>query len=160
MKNQSLKRTDEKYLEVLFRIKHECEMGGNFSLSELIRDYSAGNAMGVVIQDAGIVRNVGHKNRPTYVWKSINPNIKMAERVRQEMTKRVMSYQKPKVKNKKRPVRTENIVSTKKDIWNIKETCLDNKPKKAKVEKCNYSKEKTIGNKNISILWGMIKIEL
>lgn len=142
MKNQSLKKTDEKYLEVLFRIKHECEMGGEFSLSELIRGYSVGNAMGVVIQDAGIVTNIGHKNRPRYIWKSIRPNIKMAERVRQEMTKRVMSYQKTKVNT------GANANLSKVEKAN------------AKIHPVKTRKEKDGRTKNISILWGMIKLEI
>jgi hypothetical protein len=156
MKNQKQFREgiQDKYLNALRDLKMMIETyDGEITLGEWSNTYGLNDAIKCILTKNKIVTNVSDSNKfPIYEWTTINPNIYMVNKILIEMREKSRNY-KRNAKNKKRLVVTENTVSTKKDIWNLIENREKSKPKKVKVEKCNYSKKK------ISIFWGLIKIE-
>ena len=152
---------EQKYLKALKDLKVLIETyNGKIVLRDWRRAYKLDQYTGTVLTRNKIVVNKSTSQKfPIYKWNTIDPNVYMVNKILDEMRERRASYKSSKRKKKVSNVNKRHTITSESiDMTTWKESCekstlINRKPKKVKVEKCNYK------TKKISIFWGLIKIE-
>lgn len=152
MKNENrLTEAAGRYLLALQDFKGTLDFNPNVSMTKFFTASKAHNTTGAVLKEKGIVKNIGHRTNPEYVWDSIEPNIHMAKAVYNQV------LAKERAKNKL--ARERKKLRSDLDRLNIKEakTYAHKRPTRTSNPKLITSKNKSISR--LTILWGLFKIE-
>jgi len=140
-----IQETKEKYLKALQDLKTILSVTDKISLSGFCRDRGLSkNVPQILTKNKLILNKGGMAKTARYHWNTIDPNLKMAEKVIQESNK--ISF----TSNRKSRQKTEIGETTYKTYKQEKEqTC-----------KFKGNENPKMNKKIISLFWGLLKIEL
>ena len=140
-----------RYLKFLQELEHLITSETPFVLSRLVAKHQISRGVPAVLKEAGIISKV---NR-SYVWNSIKPNIKMATKTVDEVSRKVY-----KSIGKTHPITPVDLFNQKVEAWKSEiltpvhpaERMLDpvSKPKQTRI------RQPAKIQKTISLFWGLI----
>jgi hypothetical protein len=146
-----LTEVEQRYLTMLFDVEHRCKNSVQFTINDIVSEHRTSKAISVVLQEKGIIKNIGNKRKPFYVWKTIRPNINMArgilEVLREDQQKR----------NALRPKKPTNQDA--KARMGAKINAAKQRNETVRVEPRMHPKLEQKTQKSIVIFWGLINIK-
>lgn len=95
-----ISKTEAKYLAFLQDVKRLCDEGGTFSFKKLCTEHKVSNQLAKNLKENGIIKNLNEHQYPVYIWNSVNPNIYMVRKIKDEINKKEKIRNKERYKNK------------------------------------------------------------
>ncbi|MCT4665639.1 MAG: hypothetical protein N4A45_10435 [Flavobacteriales bacterium] len=90
-RNPREKNTSELHVSILSQLKELKKdidrRGDNFRMSNFIKKHNPASSIGLILSKNGIIKKTGHGRAVKWEWVGITPNIKMAEKLYQEVEK-------------------------------------------------------------------------
>lgn len=112
-------KTSQDYFEFLKEVYNKITNGEKILLQPLTRECGVATITSSIMISGGLIKNIGSKKFPKYTWETCIPNVKMAEKLFEEVNKYNKKYQDKYRENKKEESNPTCVVWDKQHIPSI-----------------------------------------